>query len=182
MRFICVLDTETGGLRPDVDELLDVAVLRLHPLTLAIEAEFATKVRPRHPERIAPEASAKNGYSAAAWEGAMDARAALERVHELTRGCVLAGHNVRFDEAFVNAACARLGLPPLAVHHHRIDTGALGWPLLHRGQIPSLSLDAICAHLGVTADGAHTAHGDVHRTREVLSRLLTRYVGGDVAA
>lgn len=182
MRPIAILDTETTGLDPEQHEIIEIAVLRVHPTTLEVERELALKVRPLHPERMCPTAIAVNRYTPETCVGGSGIATALHEVHEATRGCVIAGHNVGFDLAFVHAACRRLGLPELDVHHHRIDTGTLAWPLLQRGEVASLSLDRLCEHLRVDVPGAHTAFGDVRRVLAVLRVLLDRYVPVPLAA
>ncbi|AKF06103.1 3'-5' exonuclease [Sandaracinus amylolyticus] len=177
LRPLAILDTETTGLDHTRNEIIDVAVLRVDPVTLTVEREYAARVRPAHPERLTPDAHAVNGFDAARWDGAIGIGAAMHDVHELTRGCVLAGHNIDFDLGFVNGACRRAALGDLEVHHHRVDTGTLAWPLLQAGAVESLRLDAICAHLGIEIAGAHTARGDVHRTLAVLRALLQRFAG-----
>lgn len=177
MRPLAILDTETTGLNPNDHEIIDVAVLRVDPVNLAIEDELAIRVRPAHPERVTPDALAVNGFDPDRWRDAVGVGAAMHDVHELTRGCILAGHNVGFDLEFVNAACRRAGLGELDVHHHRIDTGTLAWPLLQSGAVESLRLDALCDHFGFDIPGAHTARGDVHRALALLRALLARYMG-----
>lgn len=177
MRPIAILDTETTGLNPNDHEIIDVAVLRVDPRSLAIEAELALRVRAVHPERVTPDALAVNGFDPKRWDGAVGIGRAMLEVQEMTRGCVLAGHNVGFDVEFVHAASRRAGLGELEVHHHRIDTGTLAWPLLQAGAVDSLRLDALCAYFGVDIPGAHTARADVHRTLAILRAMLGRYTG-----
>ena len=86
-------------------------------------------------------------------------------------GLVLAGHNVRFDVAFLDAALAAHGYDRL--RHTRVDTVALARRLV-RDEVPNLKLGTLARHMRVTVEPNHRAFADAHATLEVLHALLER--------
>ena len=86
-------------------------------------------------------------------------------------GLVLAGHNVRFDVAFLDAALAAHGYDRM--RHTRVDTVALARRLV-RDEVPNLKLSTLARHMRVTVEPNHRAFADAHATLEVLHALLER--------
>ncbi|MFA5883241.1 MAG: DEDD exonuclease domain-containing protein [Acidimicrobiia bacterium] len=86
-------------------------------------------------------------------------------------GRVLAGHNVRFDVAFLDAALAAHGYDRL--RHTRVDTVALARRLV-RDEVPNLRLGTLARHMRTTVEPNHRAFADAHATLEVLHALLER--------
>ena len=92
------------------------------------------------------------------------------RPKEITHA--LAGHNVGFDRAFLEAAWRVTSGPPPDIDHHTVDTATLAWPLLAAGRIKSLSLVAVCTALGIGLHDPHRALSDAERSLEIARRLL----------
>lgn len=84
---------------------------------------------------------------------------------------VVAGHNVRFDVAFLDAALGAHGYDRL--RHTRVDTVALARRLV-RDEVPNLRLATLARHLRSTTEPVHRAFADAHATLEVLHALLER--------
>ena len=86
----------------------------------------------------------------------------------MARGCVVVGHNVGFDIAFLTREAERAGAvwtPSFA-----LDTGhlvAAMEPALER-----FDLDSLCRRFGVATGGRHTALGDALATAELFVRLI----------
>lgn len=181
------VDVETTGLDPERHELIEVAAVRVHPHTLEPIDHASARVRPGRLADADPRALEVNGYTDEAWRDAVTLQAALRQVAPLLDGAVVAGHNVGFDWAFLSRGFARAGLPLPAVDYHRVDTASLAWPLLAAAEIDSLSLDAVCAALGLSRPSPHRALADALASLEVARRLrdrslLGRRVAGLVAA
>ena len=84
---------------------------------------------------------------------------------------VLAGHNVRFDVAFLDAALTAHGYDRL--RHTRVDTVGLARRLV-RDEVPNLRLGTLARHLRATTEPVHRALEDAKATLEVLHTLLER--------
>ena len=84
---------------------------------------------------------------------------------------VLAGHNLRFDTAFLDAALTAHGYDRL--RHARIDTVGLARRLI-RDEVPNLRLATLARHLRATTEPIHRALADARATLEVLHALLER--------
>jgi len=172
VRPLAFIDCETTGLDPERHEIIEVAAARLDPGTLEIHAELDAKVKPEHPERAEPEALRHNGYTPERWANASPVAEVLDRLTPVLDGCILAGHNVPFDRAFLREAYRRAERPFPEVDYHVVDTASLAWPLVVAGVIDSLRLRVICEHLGISNQGEHSATTDVRRTIDVYRRLM----------
>ncbi|MGI5865486.1 MAG: exonuclease domain-containing protein [Myxococcales bacterium] len=172
------VDVETTGLDPERHELIEVAAVRVHPHTLEPIDHASVRIRPGSLADADPRALVVNGYTDEAWRDAVTLQAALRQVSPLLEGAVVAGHNVGFDWAFLSRGFARAGLPLPAVDYHRVDTASLAWPLLAGAEIDSLSLDAVCAALGLSRPTPHRALADALASLEVARRLRDRSLLG----
>ena len=174
MTPLVFIDCETTGLDPHRHEVIEIGVIRLRGDTLEEVDRAEVRVRPDRIEDADPDALRLNGYSGEAWEHSTSLKEALERVAPLLEGGVLAGHNVGFDRAFLDAAFHHADVAPPAMDHHLLDTATLAFPLLAAGVVESLSLDAVSAHLGIDRADPHRAIADANRSLEVARRLLPR--------
>lgn len=172
MRPLVFVDCETTGLDPARHELIEVAALRVHPRTLAVETELSLKVRPERIEDADPEALRINGFNEEAWADAVSLDEAMTQLAPVLEGAALAGHNVAFDRGFLEAAWTRVGHHPSDLDHHLLDTATLAWPLLSFGAIESVSLTPVCKHLGIDRGEEHWALDDARASLEVAKRLL----------
>ncbi|MBM3660537.1 MAG: DEDD exonuclease domain-containing protein [Actinobacteria bacterium] len=84
---------------------------------------------------------------------------------------VLAGHNVRFDAAFLDAALTAHGYDRL--RHTRVDTVGLARRLV-RDEVPNLRLGTLARHFRAHTEPNHRAFDDAKATLEVLHALLER--------
>ena len=174
MKPLAFVDVETTGLDPARHEVVEVAAVRVDGRSLEVLGEAEVRVRPERLHEADPEALRVNGLSAARWSDAVPLREALERVMPLLDGAVLAGHNVWFDRAFLEAACRSADVALPLGDHHLLDTAVLAWPLLAAGEVESLSLDAVCGRLGIERPLPHRALADARCSLEVARRLLPR--------
>lgn len=174
-RPLAFVDVETTGLDERRHELLELAVLRVDPDSLVIEQEYSTRVRPEHPETATREAIAVNGYRPELWSGAPSLADALSGASPLLEGAMLAGHGVGFDHRFLVAGYQRARLPLRLGYYHLLDTASLAWPLLVRGEIESLSLDAVCRALGIERTHPHRALADARCSLAVARAMLARF-------
>ena len=97
--------------------------------------------------------------------------AVLPSLLEFIGGCVLVGHNFRFDVSFLDAALVRLGEPRLA--HTCIDTCALARRLV-REDVPDCRLGTLATRFRLPHRPTHRALDDALATGDLLHVLLER--------
>lgn len=95
----------------------------------------------------------------------------LPSLLEFIGDAVLVGHNLRFDTAFLDAALAAGGRPPLA--QHRVDTLAVARRLVS-GEVPNHRLATLAGLFRATVSPTHRALDDVLATADVFHGLLER--------
>ncbi len=162
-----VFDTETTGLTPSVDEIVQIAAVRLVN-GRRVEGEVLDMlVDPGRP--IPPGSTEVHGITDAMVKGAPSIADAGQRFHRFAEGAVLIAHNAPFDMEFLRRHEAAIGA--------RFDNPVLDTVLLSAvifGQQDSHTLDALAARLGVVIPEAarHTALGDTVATAEVFLRLV----------
>jgi DNA polymerase-3 subunit epsilon len=166
-RVFVVFDTETTGLDPQKDEIVQLAALRMVNGRIVPDEAFETLV---DPERRIPASSTKvHGISDAMVCDAPRIDTAGRAFHRFAEDAVLVAHNAPFDMAFFTRHESRIG--------RRFDNPVLDTVLLSAivyGQAEDHSLDALIARLGITIDPSlrHTAMGDAQVTAQALERLI----------
>ncbi len=162
-----VFDTETTGLVPHKDEIVQIGAVRVVNGRIVPGERLDQLV---DPGRKIPAASTKvHGVTDEMAAGAPDITVAARRLHQFAQGAVIVAHNAPFDMAFLRRHEDRDGL---TWDHPVLDTVLLSAVLF--GASETHTLDALCARLEVTIpDSArHTALGDAQATAEVLCRML----------
>jgi DNA polymerase III epsilon subunit-like protein len=166
------LDTETTGLDPITNEIVEIAIIRERPDGTLID-EWSTKVKPQRIETAHPRALEVNGYNEAAWADAPLFDDIADEVADRLLDCVLIGHNVAFDHGFIKEALKRAG-SKVRLPYHKIDTVTLVYEHLAPLGCTSLSLDRVREFLGWSKDGAHTALQDTQDCRKLYHHLTGR--------
>lgn len=162
-----VFDTETTGLLPHKDEIVQIGALRVLNGRIIKGEEFNTLVDPQRP---IPEASTRvHGISNDMVRGAPDIAKAAAAFHLFASDAVIVAHNAPFDMAFL-----RRHAQAAQVHwdHPILDTVLLS-AVLFGASVPH-TLDALCDRLDITIPTAlrHTALGDAQATAEALVKMI----------
>lgn len=157
------LDTETTGMDPRTDRVVALGATRWGPHGEI--ASFETLVDPGRP--IPSASTAVHGLDDAAVRGSPSLLEALPAFRTFVGDAIPVAHMGAFDLAFLKRPLARARLPAL---ERMLDTAVLAARLLP--PLPELSLDAVCAYLGIPVVGRHTALGDARLAAAVLARLL----------
>ncbi|MGY6549653.1 MAG: exonuclease domain-containing protein [Roseinatronobacter sp.] len=162
-----VFDTETTGLDPATDEVVQLAAVRIVNGRRLRDEVFDTLVDPQRP--IPQISTDVHGITDDMVKGAPTIVQAGRRFHDFARGAVLIAHNAPFDMEFLRRHEAGMQL--------RFDQPILDTMLLSAavyGPSELHSLDALSARLGVTIseEDRHTALGDTLATAEVFLRLV----------
>lgn len=162
-----VFDTETTGLLPHKDEIVQIGAVRVLNGRLIESEKFDTLV---DPERPIPEASTRvHGVSTAMVQGAPKITKAAADFHLFASDAVIVAHNAPFDMAFLRRHGKATGVE---WNHPILDTVLLS-AVLFGASVPH-TLDALCERLDITIPTAlrHTALGDAHATASALVRMI----------
>ncbi len=162
-----VFDTETTGLLPHKDEIVQIGAVRIVNGRI-VQGEVIDQLV--DPGRPIPAASTKvHGVSDAMVAGKPGIARAGRQFHAFARDSVIVAHNAPFDMAFLQRHKTRMGV---VWDHPILDTVLLSAVLFGASEVHTL--DALCDRLGVTipAPLRHTALGDARATAEVLVRML----------
>lgn len=166
-------DCETGGLRPGVADMVEVACVLTDPTGTNVLDEFCAKVFPL--KEVHPKAAAVNGYTAEKWaEAAVDLDKAMVPLLRMARNSLFAAHNAAFDWGFFELAMAQRAMR-WPSDYHRIDTVALAHPLLVSRRVSNVKLVTLAKYFGFEFKDAHSALADAHMCRKVYCALMDIY-------
>lgn len=152
---VVVLDLETTGLSPGLNEVIEVGLVRLEG---GERRSFQSLVRPSRP----PSPFIERLTGIRAWE--------LEKAYPLLRGATLVIQNASFDLGFLRPALEGVGY---SLENPVVDTLRLA-----KRAMPGLrryGLDALSQVLELPPREAHRALGDVERTLAVAYELYAHF-------
>jgi DNA polymerase III alpha subunit (gram-positive type) len=173
---LAFLDTETTGLNPLVNGVVEVAVIRVQPD--GTEERFHSFVRPLDAETYlawAPPAHIAEAVRSrqARIGDAPPIKDIAEELLAFLSGCILVGQNIGFDEVMLNGSLFREGITQ-RVPYHKIDTKTLAFEHLFPEGLEKASMDPMREMLGLSKEGAHTAMKDTEDVKEVFELLFRR--------
>ncbi|WP_299352705.1 exonuclease domain-containing protein [uncultured Shimia sp.] len=162
-----VFDTETTGLLPHKDEIVQIGAVRVLNGKMVPGEEINQLVNPGM--KIPPASTKVHKVTDQMVAEAPDIHIASQRFHTFAKEAVIVAHNAPFDMAFLRRHGKTNGLD---WNHPIIDTVLLSAVLF--GASETHTLDALCERLNVTipAELRHTALGDAVATAEVLCLML----------
>ncbi len=166
---VVVLDTETTGVDPSTDEVIEVAAVRLRD---GVEVDhYQALIRPT---KSVGDSEAVHHLSDAllAKEGKDGARVMAEFM-AFCGDTPVCGHNVRFDLRMLAAHGARVGVPATFPKH--FDSLRYARRLLTED---SYRLGDLAKSLGLSADPTHRALDDVRTTVQLLDKLRAPALAG----
>ena len=162
-----VFDTETTGLLPHKDEIVQLAAVRVVKGRIIDGEQMDMLVDPGIP---IPAASTKvHKITDQMVEGAPGIAHVGRQFHQFARDSVIVAHNAPFDMAFLRRHSKRMAVDwdnPI------LDTVLLSAVLFGASQ--THTLDALCERLDITIppELRHTALGDAVATAQALVRML----------
>ncbi len=158
-----VIDTETTGLRPGSDRVIEVACVRVRNGE-AIDS-FQTLINPIR--RIPPFIAQFTGITQEMVNDAPTAKEVMPEVMRFIGDAIVVGHNVGFDIGFLSYEAQLVGraFPP-----DGLDT----IPLARRfcPGLKRFKLDMVASHLNIPTVNRHRALGDASVTAAVFLRIL----------
>lgn len=158
---VAIVDTETTGLYPGGDRIIEIAVVRAEP-GRPPEIVLDTLVNPERPV----SATEIHGISDADVADAPTFRQIAGDVMDALKGSVFASYNVYFDAKFVQAELRRNGVTAFPPHVCLMYMR----PLLGLGR--KCSLRDACEDSGVSRSAAHHAGADAL----AAAALWTQYI------
>ncbi len=162
-----VFDTETTGLLPHKDEIVQIGAVRVLNGKIVQGEHLDMLVDPGIP--IPPASTKVHKVSDRMVQGAPDIAEAGRVFHQFARDAVIVAHNAPFDMAFLRRHANRM---EVEWDHPILDTVLLSAVLF--GASDTHTLDALCERLEITIPEAlrHTALGDAVATAEALVKML----------
>lgn len=181
MALFCVLDTETTGLDPHEQELIEVAYIVCDQNFKELRRdEF--RIKPANIETASPRALQINGYDERTWKPKFKTHKTamhhlysdIKEYYEGDERFILVGQNVSFDDSFLRETFKREKLS-YPFYDDTLDTIELArmWCERSGAHLDSLSLKSLCRLTGTVNKNAHNAMSDVEATLGVM-RWLTR--------
>ncbi len=132
--FVC-FDTETTGLKPEQDEITEIAAVKVRGGQVL--EEFQTYVNPHRP--IPENITELTGISDETVADAPDLSEALPAFLKFAEGLPLVAHNAGFDMSFVNRGCERLGIRREFTSIDTVEMSKILFPDLKRHRLDSLA-------------------------------------------
>ena len=164
-----VLDTETTGLDPARDRVIEVGAVRLDASLREVD-RFSSLVRTDVPVPLA--VARMTGIEESELRKAPPFAEVYASLEAFTRGALLVGHNAAFDRGQLEAAARRASRPPLPnAWFDTLEAALLLLPEHDRHSLPLLS-----SALGL-ADTSHRALPDAKATATLLRLLAARAAG-----
>lgn len=166
-KFICI-DCETTGLDPQLDRIIEVAVMCFDSNSIYDQMESLID-----PECEIPESSiAIHHISQDMVKNQPTIIQVLPQILKMIGNQIIIGHGVGFDIELLANAADRHGIPCTLRNNRYLDT--LRMARLY-GQSPINSLEHLRKHFNIPLEGAHRAMSDVIVNAEVFKFLARGY-------
>ena len=157
-----VFDIETTGFSPKKNAIIEIGAVKV--IDGKITDRFSTFINPERP--IPFEITKLTSIRDDMVKDAPKIETVLPEFMEFCKGCILVGHNVRFDAGFIKYYCEKLGLD---YHYITVDTVIMAQFLLP--QLKRYKLDTVAKELGYILEGHHRAVNDAECTADIFLKL-----------
>lgn len=162
--FIC-FDLETTGLRPDSEEITEIAASVIRDGQII--DEFQTYVNPH--KHIPEEITKLTGITDQMVADAPDLSQAIPMFIEFVAGRPLVAHNAGFDMSFLHAACKRLHITTEFTSIDTLEMSRILFPDLSKHK-----LNVLAKHLHVGPFEHHRASEDAAVLARIFIKLLQK--------
>ncbi|MEP1768374.1 MAG: 3'-5' exonuclease [Sulfitobacter sp.] len=162
-----VFDTETTGLDPTKDEVVQLGAVRIVNGKIVTGEEFITYVNPAM--KIPKRSTDVHGITDAMVADAPAFGETCSRFHSFAGDAVLVAHNAGFDMAFLHKQAPQTDI---MFDQPVLDTVLMSAVVFGGSEVHTL--DALCARLAITIpeDLRHTAMGDALATAQAVVAML----------
>jgi DNA polymerase-3 subunit epsilon len=166
-RPMAVLDLETTGLRPDVDRIVEIAIVRVEPD--GTTTECVKRINPQIP--IPPEATAVHGIRNEDVKDKPAFKAVAQEIANFLQGCDLGGFNLSsYDLRMLLREFDRAGITFSMEDRSIVDAKQI-----YHSKEPR-TLEAACRfYLNEPHEHAHSALDDAVATWRVINAQLRQY-------
>jgi DNA polymerase III subunit epsilon len=166
-RPLAVLDLETTGLKPDVDRIVEIAIIRIDPD--GTTTEYVKRVHPQIP--IPPEATAVHGIRNEDVKNEPAFKGLAQEIAHFLDGCDLGGFNLSsYDLRLLLREFERAG-----VSFSLNDRAIVDAKQIYHAKEPR-TLEAACRfYLNEKHEHAHSALDDVVATWRVINAQVRQY-------
>ena len=156
-------DTETTGLKPDADKIIEIALYDATKKT-----SLCTFVNPGRP--IPQESTGITGITDEMVKDAPSFKEVAEQMVEFCSGDVIlvAHNNDNFDKHFLTAEFKNAGVT--LPKYPYVDT--LKWARKYRPDLPKYSLQYLRELYGIDANNAHRALDDVMVMKQMFEKMI----------
>lgn len=166
-RPLAFIDVETTGLKPSVDRVIELSILKIHPDG---NREYKShRINPEIP--IPADATDIHGITDADIRSEPTFRHYAKSIRDFLEGCDIAGFNViKFDLPFLEAEFKRAG-----VGFSRMDRQLIDAQVLFHLMEPRDLRAAYLKYCGRKMEIEHTAEGDATAAAEILDGQLAKH-------
>ncbi len=165
------VDCEMTGGNIDRNEIIEIGAVRSRLPELPVLGELHVRVAPRTMRGSNRDSIRIAGYDPKLWKSAVDIAPALDQLAAFAEGALLVGWATHHDLLFLEAACTRVGRPPLFTDSY-LELQRWAQARFRMGRTPGLQ--AIADRLKIVRDEEHSALEDALVTFEVF-RMLWRF-------
>ncbi len=165
------VDCEMTGGNIDKNEIIEIGAVRTRLPALAVLGELHVRVAPRTMRGSNRDSIRIAGYDPKLWKSAVDIAVALDDLAAFAGGAMLVGWATHHDLLFLEAACTRVGRPPIFTDAY-LELQRWAQARFRMGRSPGLQ--AIADRLKIVRDEEHSALEDALVTYEVF-RMLWRF-------
>lgn len=163
--FYVLIDTETSGLSPLNDDLIELSAIRIE--NDLVTDHFTTLIKPLSGKPIDLKSTEVNHITDEMVSNAPDLKNSLERFIRFIGQDILLGYNVSFDMNFINASLLKIGGDPLPndyIDLYKITKNFVDSNIGYK-------LQNIASEMGVTSDNPHRALSDCYTAKGVYDTV-----------
>jgi len=184
---LVVIDTETTGLRPKGNDIIEIAAIKFeYPFSPV--SSFSMLLKPRG--SISADASSVNGITNDMVKDCPPFTAIVPSLSRYIDGCNIVGHNLLFDLKFL-FVCG-LDLPTNVKYYDTLDLAKKTLVKYgskkynhHSGEyednddydVFDYKLETLCEHYGIYRNDQHRALSDAYATSKLLKDLIVDKTG-----
>lgn len=173
--FFCIVDTETTGLDPEYNEIIEIAAIVCDD-GLNILGKTSFRIHPHFLERASKKALKINGYNPRTWNpDFLTHKKAFEYLNKFIYeqigddDFILFGQNVKFDKDFIVEGYKRAGIQCLLdVPTADLIQMAKIWSAEKKKNLKRFSLKYLSEYTGIVNENPHAAEADALTTLYIL--------------